>query len=483
MKKNESEDALSKAENERSCVLVLGMHRSGTSALTKLFNFLGCDLPQTLMNANASNETGHWESTAIQDINDEVLASAGSRWDDWLSFNPGWYSSPAYPEYKKKALDILREEFGDSRLFVLKDPRICRLVPFWLDVLKSAGVRPLIFMPVRNPLEVAASLFTRNSIDPALGHLLWLRHILDSEVSTRGLDRFHCTYEGLLKEWPSLVECSEKALGMKWPRMSVSVQDEIESFLTSRLRHHNAPAEDIYDNPTYSNWLKQVFEIINRWSSEGENSDDYTALDAIHAEIEAVAPAFFRLVSAGQDAVHKNRLYKELEEETKARIAQLEEALVDKDKAIDEKNSEIAGTKQLVESVNTKLVGISKEKAKVDGQLKQCFSEMAVLSRILKEKESFIERQALFREILVSILSIRPADSFFARLKALFTIPFHFALIDKRLKQSGLFDADKYICLYPDVAKAKLDPLWHYVRYGFIEGRESGMPPVSKGTK
>ena len=82
-------------------VLVLGMHRSGTSALTRVLNLLGCDLPATLMDSAAFNEAGHWESMAIMGLNDEILQSAGSHWHDWLSFNPGWYSSPKAAEYKE----------------------------------------------------------------------------------------------------------------------------------------------------------------------------------------------------------------------------------------------------------------------------------------------------------------------------------------------------------------------------------------------
>ena len=94
---------------ERVCVLVLGMHRSGTSALSRVLNLLGCDLPKTLMSAHPSNEAGHWESLLISHLNDEILGSAGSEWHDWLAFNPGWHSSPKAAEYREMALAALEE--------------------------------------------------------------------------------------------------------------------------------------------------------------------------------------------------------------------------------------------------------------------------------------------------------------------------------------------------------------------------------------
>ena len=100
-----------------------GTERSGTSPLTRVFSLLGCDLPKTLMEGTASNETGHWESQAVADFNDALLESAGSSWHDWLAFNPGWYRSPKAEEFKERAGTLLAQEFGASRLFVLKDPR------------------------------------------------------------------------------------------------------------------------------------------------------------------------------------------------------------------------------------------------------------------------------------------------------------------------------------------------------------------------
>src|SRR5690242_13889401 len=77
------------------CLLVLGMHRSGTSAITRVFSLLGADLPKNLMPAAAFNQAGHWESNDLAAIHDKLLASAGSTWHDWRAFNPDWFQSEA----------------------------------------------------------------------------------------------------------------------------------------------------------------------------------------------------------------------------------------------------------------------------------------------------------------------------------------------------------------------------------------------------
>ncbi len=161
----------------RVCIVVLGMHGSGTDAFARVLGHLGCDLANSVQQDQANEEAASRD--AIIEINDRILASAGSRWDDWLEFNPGWMQSPRADEFREEALALLGREFGSSRLYVLAGPRIGRLLPFWLAVLEDAGARPLVLAPVGNPLEVAASLTAGDGIEAGLGHLLWLRHTLD----------------------------------------------------------------------------------------------------------------------------------------------------------------------------------------------------------------------------------------------------------------------------------------------------------------
>ena len=99
------------SRNVRSVgVLVAGMHRSGTSAVTRVLASLGCDLPNTLMEADSNNAMGYWESTEIADLNDAILVSAGSSWDDWEAFNPQWYASPIAEDFHERARAVLTSE-------------------------------------------------------------------------------------------------------------------------------------------------------------------------------------------------------------------------------------------------------------------------------------------------------------------------------------------------------------------------------------
>ena len=281
------------------------MHRSGTSAFVRVLNLLGCDLPRTILAADATNVTGHWESRPICRLDDRILASAGSEWDDWLELNPGWLRSPKAEEFRDEALSVLQDEFAASRMFVLKDPRICRLVPFWLGVLEEAGIRPLVVFPLRNPLEVSASLEKRNGFAPGLGQLFWLRHVLDAEFASRGIPRFFTSYDRLLGEWARIMEDAQAALDIVWPRMSHHVAAEIEAFVSKQYRHHEEDIGAVLENPRLSAWLRGAYRILGGWVTAGERPEDFAELDRIRAEFNSAAPAFSRLIAAGKTAAEQ----------------------------------------------------------------------------------------------------------------------------------------------------------------------------------
>src|SRR5205085_1871399 len=108
------------------------------------------------------NTTGFWEPADIVAIHQEVLASAGSAWDDVSPLSPAWFASDVSRKFRDRVVATLRRDVADQPLFVIKDPRMCRLVPFWRDVLGELGVELRFVLPVRHPLEVAASLAARD---------------------------------------------------------------------------------------------------------------------------------------------------------------------------------------------------------------------------------------------------------------------------------------------------------------------------------
>lgn len=200
-------------------LLVVGMHRSGTSAITRILSLCGAQLPDHLMPSSKHNPRGYYESQRIYDLHEELLAELGSAWDDVGPLPTGWLSGPTGGRWVERFVAAVREEFGAAPFLTLKDPRVCRLVPLWLRILATLGYQPNFVIPVRNPLDVAASLQVAEGTAEAKGLLLWLQYFLAAERETRGHPRSFVGYDALLRDWRVVVERISRDLDLAFPRL------------------------------------------------------------------------------------------------------------------------------------------------------------------------------------------------------------------------------------------------------------------------
>ena len=266
------------SERSRKALLVLGMHRSGTSSITGVLSLLGAELPANLLPAvEGNNERGFWESADLMEIHNNILKSVGMTWSDVGAFPRGWEKSAPAAAYRKQILDFLEKNFSDSPLFVIKDPRICRLLPLWLDLLKEFGADPLAVIPIRNPMEVAASLKARDSIVPAVSQILWLRHVLEAERHTRNIPRSFISYEGLISDWRSEVNKIATDLGISWSDDSHRSAVKVENFLSGSLRHHKFESAQLAARSDISKWVSTTYGAIE--GLQNPNKDQQQRVD------------------------------------------------------------------------------------------------------------------------------------------------------------------------------------------------------------
>ena len=235
------------------------MHRSGTSALTQVLGLAGAALPAHLMSPQPMNEKGFFESTAIFELHEEMLSEFGSSWDDLSPMQEGWEATGLANDFADRMADAVLAEFGRSPLFVLKDPRICRLVPFWQDVLSRLEVESRFVIPVRNPLEVSASLARAQGMDEQRARLLWLQHFLIAERDTRGLSRVFVTYAELVEDWRRVLGRVVDEFGIVLPRWSRRAEAEIDGFLSKQLRHHEIPDESVEVRADVAEWVRDAY--------------------------------------------------------------------------------------------------------------------------------------------------------------------------------------------------------------------------------
>ena len=247
----------SPSENKKNtCLLILGMHRSGTSALARVLNLAGAALPAPLMGSAQGNEIGHWESLRLVRFSDSLFQELGSNWLDWTTLDLTKLPSRHRQEVRSEIGDILLADYPTSRLWVAKDPRICRYAPIFLQALDEADIHVCPIIALRNPLEVCASLARRTAFwSPDLTRmdaaLLWLRHMLEAEAATRNRARVVVSYSALLDDWPHLLMRISRELAVNWPHSTAEIEDQVGNFLSSEWRHHARSTEEITTRSKY----------------------------------------------------------------------------------------------------------------------------------------------------------------------------------------------------------------------------------------
>ncbi len=227
---------------QRDAYLVLGMHRSGTSALTQILAIAGATLPDNVMPGDEHNAKGYFEPWRISVFNDDRLVAGGGAWND--PFLHPYVPLVDEADWTARALALFREEYRNARHPLLKDPRVSVLMPLWRSVLQAEGLDARCVIPIRHPLAVAASLAKRDKAPVQLSVLLWMTYMVAAEAGSRGMSRAFVDYDGLVADWRTEVEMMETALGGKLPRLTAAGALEIDGFLSPDLRH-NSPQGDL----------------------------------------------------------------------------------------------------------------------------------------------------------------------------------------------------------------------------------------------
>lgn len=268
--------------DQNLCIFVLGMHRSGTSAMTRVLNLIGAALPAHLMDAAEHNQSGHWEPERIVEANDRLLTDNGSHWCDW---RPPSLANGTQRAFQAEVASIVRDEFGNAPSIVIKDPRISRLVNLYVPVVNELGYDDRHVIVVRNPSEVAASLNARDGAMGPYAGLLWLRYQLDAERDTRGRPRAFVSFENLMADWRPELERILATLDLTFA-LSPTIAESIDAFLDPGEVHQRE--QPIESTDQVSDWAARTHAAFLRLAADPDDADSIATLDQVQAELDAV---------------------------------------------------------------------------------------------------------------------------------------------------------------------------------------------------
>ncbi|MCK2097509.1 sulfotransferase family protein [Thauera aromatica] len=279
----EGENSLSTSPiNQKKSMVVLGMHRSGTSATAGLFSLLGFDTGRVTLPGNRFNPKGYFEDALVVRENDHVLEQLNRSWFDTRSLPLNWLDFDSTEASYLKQLDVFKAEYQINGQWVLKDPRICRLLPLWKKIFASLPLSPGYLFVVRNPVEVAASLQSRDGLPVNKALLLYSQYLLEAEKETRGHLRSCIRYDDLLRDWRATLKWVIERLSLDLAFPDEEDAQKIDQFITPSLKHERAK-EPSHIDLDGKEWA--IAEAVYQSLSQPEPFADEARFDALREQL------------------------------------------------------------------------------------------------------------------------------------------------------------------------------------------------------
>jgi hypothetical protein len=240
------------------------MHRSGTSALTRIVNMLGLPVGRDddLVSPRRTNEKGQWESTSLTGFQEALLRRLGGSWDAPPRLEPGWERSPRLLREVGRARRIFQLVYGDAPVWVWKDPRTSLTLPFWRRALRAQALLPVVIH--RNPLDVARSLATRDGIEKGVALGLWETYNRTLLANVQGLPTLYVGYERLVQDPVALAERVRTFLAAYGVPVGAVPENEVREFVDRGLRHHRSSPEALRSDPAVGDDQR---ELVRRLES------------------------------------------------------------------------------------------------------------------------------------------------------------------------------------------------------------------------
>jgi glycosyltransferase involved in cell wall biosynthesis len=283
--------------NHKRVIAVLGMHRSGTSAIARSLQTLGVGLGDNLHPAGFDNPKGFWEDRDCIAINEELLEQFGSAYDH---LNLAWnidITNPAIASLYSKAVRLVSESVSKSGgIWGVKDPRMCRLLQFWKRVFDDCGCNVSYVITLRNPRSVAESLMSRNNIPYEKSYFLWLQHMVPIILDSRDETRVIVDYDLLMESPVEQITRIAQELDLPFDiSNNNSLKDFLEGFLEKDLRHSSYTVSQLVQDDSLPADVFKAYKLLLRaaWDEISINAEEIqSTFEKLEDNLQAYAPAF-----------------------------------------------------------------------------------------------------------------------------------------------------------------------------------------------
>ena len=207
--------------------------------VARLLNVCGLSLGREsdLLNPAPDNPEGYWENVRFERIDEALLAGFGGAWDVPPALPANWVQYPRVLPLCAQASELIRE-FSNYARWGWKDPRASLILEFWQELLPDLRV----IICVRNPLEVARSLYRRGYSSNLFAFRLWQTYNERLLNTTRPAQRL-ITHQDAYFSQPE----AELRRILDWLGWSISEETLTEACTVIRasLRHSHVPRREL----------------------------------------------------------------------------------------------------------------------------------------------------------------------------------------------------------------------------------------------
>lgn len=248
----------------KTLIVVLGMHRSGTSAVAKSLQVFGVDLGKQLEPPAEYNAKGYWEDIDIVRLNEAMLDTLNMTWHSLAPVTEHDVEILCQRGFLLEATTLLRNKTQGVECFGFKDPRTAKLLPFWMRVFAASGFDVKYVLVYRNPLSVADSLARRDNFSRAKSFILIADYLINCISFLQSEKVALIDYDTLMQQPLMQLKLISDALGLDFKQ--ADAERFSQDFLDKRLRHSEYTCADLNLDPEVGGILKELhvfFDSVN----------------------------------------------------------------------------------------------------------------------------------------------------------------------------------------------------------------------------
>jgi hypothetical protein len=272
-------------------LLILGMHRSGTSAATRVVNLLGAHIGANILLPGEGNLEGFWEHADAVHTNHYLLQVLGRTWFDIRQLPKTWPQHAISQKTVAYIKTLIKRDFDSYPLVAIKDPRMCLTAPVWIAAFEALGYEVQCLFVVRDPREVADSLQAREKWPREPIFLLWAHYMAQGLLATQQCRRSLITYDQLLTDWRGTIHRVSDELALTWPNDTEAAAIDVDAFLHVGHRHHKVAASNT-EEKTFADMPFFVAEFYanciaiadgrKTWSAVEQSASTFTSIAELY---------------------------------------------------------------------------------------------------------------------------------------------------------------------------------------------------------